>query len=184
MPGEDERLAAYAGPALPCVEHQRTATQLGAGEPAGTTDQGAQTSEQFFEVERLGQIIIGPGVDPGHFFVPVVARGEDQHRHRTASRTPGLEHAQPVHLRQTEVEHHGIIGRIEISAQMQGIDTVRGLVDGIAGAAEGFAQLHGQRRLVFNDQDTHLHPFHGSSRGANRGRGGRSAIRLRHRPRP
>ena len=110
--------------ATPGVKDNRPTAQFGAGMPAGTANQGAQASQQFFQVEGFGQVIVGTRIDPRDLFWPAIARGQDQHRHRARGRTPGLEHAHPIHLGQPEIEHHGIVGGFQITTEMQGIDAV------------------------------------------------------------
>ena len=60
-------------------------------------------------LERLGQIIVGAGVDAVDALGPAAARGQDQHRHAAAVGAPALEHRQAVHLRQAEIEDDGAI---------------------------------------------------------------------------
>jgi hypothetical protein len=99
----------------------------------GAADQRTQSSQQFFHVERLGQVVVGTGVDAGHLLVPAVARGEDQHRHRAAGGPPLAQHGDAVELRQAEVEHHGVVGFAV--AQVVGVDAVARGIDRVAGRA-------------------------------------------------
>jgi hypothetical protein len=61
-------------------------------------------------MERLGDIIVGAGVEALHLVAPAVARGQDQHRHGAAGAAPFLQHRNAVHLRQADVEDDGVVG--------------------------------------------------------------------------
>src|SRR5690606_32453133 len=95
----------------------------------------------------------GPGVDAGHLLAPVVARGEDQHRHGTAGVAPTLEHAQAIEQRQPEVKHNGVVG-FGVALEV-GIAAVVGLVDRVAGLLQAGANLRAQGRIVFDEQQSH-----------------------------
>ena len=120
---------------------------------ASAADQRSQAGQQFFHMERLGQVVVGTGVDAGHLLVPAVARGEDQHRHRAAACPPFAQHGDAIHLRQAEVEHHCVVGFVV--AQVMPVDAVAGGIHGVTGGAKAFGQLRLQGRFVFNDQDAH-----------------------------
>jgi hypothetical protein len=66
-------------------------------------DQRAQAGQQLFHVKRFGQVVVCTGVNAGDFFVPLIARREDQHRHRPARTAPALKYADAVELGQAEV---------------------------------------------------------------------------------
>ena len=122
-----------------------------------TADQRAQAGQQLFHVKRFGQVIVGTGVNAGHFFVPLVTRREDQHRHGLTLPAPALEHADAVQLGQAEVQHHGVIGLG--FALVAGVTPIQGGVHGIARVSERRAQLRGQSGFVFSDQDAHQGPL-------------------------
>ena len=46
------------------VEGERSADDAGIGMAGGAADQGAQSHDQFLDAERLGQIVVGAGLEP------------------------------------------------------------------------------------------------------------------------
>ena len=86
--------------------------------PADTTDDAWPAERRTIErsrassssmPERLRQIVVGAGIDAVDALGPARARGQDQHRHVTAIRAPALEHGEPVHARQAEIEDDGAV---------------------------------------------------------------------------
>ena len=124
------------------------------GRPAG---QRAQTSQQFFGMEGLGEIVVGARVEAGDLLRPAVARRQDQHGKALAGLAPALQHRHPVHLGQAEIQHDDIIG-FGIAQEMAILAIQRG-VHGIAGILKGTPKLAVQVRIVFNDKRTHLFPL-------------------------
>ena len=135
MAGQRQRPAIDGDTAVTGVQRQRAAHQFGAGMATGTADQRAQAGQQFFHVEGFGQVIVGTGIDAGHFFVPGVARSQDQHRHRAPGGTPFFQHRDAIHLRQTEIQHDRVV-RLGIAHEV-GIDAVVRHIDHIAGRTAG-----------------------------------------------
>ncbi|MDG5975977.1 peptidase [Hydrogenophaga taeniospiralis CCUG 15921] len=151
--GQGHGLAIERDAAAARVQRQRAALQHRRGLPTGAADQRTQARQQLFQVEGFGQVVVGPGVDAGHLLVPVVARGQDQHRHRAAGIAPALEHRQPVEHRQAQVEHHRV-KRLRV-AQEVGLAPVVGLIHRVASFHQARAQLRAQGGFVFNQQDAH-----------------------------
>ena len=101
-------------------------------------------------MERLGDIIVGAGIDAGDLVAPAFARGEDQHRHLALVAAPLLEHAQAVLLRQAEIEHHGVVG-LGVAEKMP-LLAVEGGIDGVAGLAQRGDELAVKVRIVLDDE--------------------------------
>ena len=85
---------------------------------------------QFLGLERLGQVIVGPGVEPGHLVGPAVARGQHQHRELALLLAPHAQHGQPVDLRQAQIKYHCVVilGR----AHEMAILAIDRQIDGVA----------------------------------------------------
>ena len=104
------------------------------------------------EITNNGFIIAnGAGIDAGDLVVPVVARGQDQHRQSAPGAAPAPQHAQAVDQRQAQVQHGGVEA-LDL-AQVLAVAAVGGVVHGVAGLGQGVAQLAGQRGFVFDQQD-------------------------------
>ena len=64
----------------------------------------AHAGEQLLEHERLGHVVVGAAVEPGHGVDDLVARGEDQHRQLLAARAQRAQHGEAVLAGQADVE--------------------------------------------------------------------------------
>lgn len=72
----------------------------------------SHAGEQFFQVERLDEVIVSTLVERGHFITNGIARGHHQnHRSRTppAQRTADVESADSG---QHEIEHDDVVTRM------------------------------------------------------------------------
>ena len=79
--GELERSAAALGRAAERVEGEvGDPQQLLGSRHAGAAEQRAQPREQLVERERLDEVVVGAGVEPGHAVGDLVARGEHEDR--------------------------------------------------------------------------------------------------------
>jgi hypothetical protein len=101
-------------------------------------------------MERLGDIIVGAGVEAVHLVAPAIARGQDQHRHHASAAAPGFQHRDAVHLRQADIEDDGVV-RLAL-AEVMAFLAVERPVDGIAGVRQRAGELAVQVRIVFNDK--------------------------------
>ena len=122
--------------------------------PAARRTSALQPRQQFFHVEGLGHVVVGAGVDALHLVAPAVAGGQQQHRHRLAGAAPFLEHRQPVHLRQADIEHHRVIG-LGVAEEVS-LLAVEGDVDRIAALGQGVLDLPVEIGVVFNNENAHL----------------------------
>jgi hypothetical protein len=116
----------------------------------------ANAREHFFHVEGLRHIIVGAGIEALHLLRPAVARGQNQHRRVLAAAAPGLQHGNPVHLRQAEIEDDRVIGFA--LAEIMRFLAVESLVDGIARLAQGGAKLAIEIGIVFDNEEAHGYP--------------------------
>ena len=118
-----------------------------------TPHQCTQAGQEFFRDKRLGQIVVGAGVEARHLLAPAITRREDENRHVLAARPPFLEHAHAVHLRQAEVQHSCVI-RLGLAEEVSFL-AVRRQVNGIARLRQRFTQLPAQIGIVFDNKNSH-----------------------------
>jgi len=112
--------------------------QAAAGDAGGAAQQRAQPCQQFFGMERLGQIIIGPGIKACHLVAPAIARGQDQDWHHLAGLAPILQYRDAIHLGQAEIQDHRVI-RFGVTQEMTFL-AIFGAVDHIAGISQRLLQ--------------------------------------------
>ena len=70
--------------------------------------QRAEPGQQLLERERLGQVVVGPGVEPGDPVRDGVARGEHEDRQLVAGLAHPPAHLEPVQPGHHHVEHHRV----------------------------------------------------------------------------
>ena len=145
------RDAARAG-----VQADRPRDEFAGGVAGGPAQQRANASQNFLHVERLGDIIVGAGVEALHLLAPPVARGQDQDRHRPTGLAPSLEHGDAVPLGQADVENDRVIG-LGI-AQKPALLSVEGLVHGVARRFQRSGHLSVEIAIVFDNQKPHGAP--------------------------
>ena len=116
----------------------------------GVPQRRADARHEFRDAERLRQVIVGAGIERGDLVALLPARGDDDDRHG-APRAQSVDHFEPVHVRQAEVQQHDI--RPATRGQRQAFLPGRGLVERVAVAAERRPQEADDRRLVLDDQN-------------------------------
>ena len=87
------------------------------GETTGTTQQCIQTCFQFFELERLDHIIVGPCCQPFDLVLPVATSREDQDRERLAALAQFANQLETAQTRQSQINHRQIM--IELPGLVQ-----------------------------------------------------------------
>ena len=152
--GQLDRRALDADAAGAGVEAHRPAVELALGVAGGTAQQRADAREHLFEVERLGDVVVGARVEPLDLLAPAVARGEDQDRHGAAGAAPILQHRNAVRLGQADVEDHRVVGLglAEILAFL----AVEGAVDHVARVGQGGGELTVEVGIVLDDEETQV----------------------------
>ncbi len=153
MRRELDRIAVDGHPSGARIEPHRTAVELALGVAGGAPQQRAHPGQHLFEMERLGHIVVGTGIEALDLVAPAVAGGEQKDRHAAAGASPGFEHGEPVHLGQTDIENYRVIrlGLAEIVAFLP----VEGPVDHVARIAERGGKLPIEVGIVLDDQETH-----------------------------
>ena len=150
MRGELDRIAVDGDAAGAGVEPHRPAGEFALGVAGRAAQQRAHARQHFFEMKRLGDIVVGAGIEALHLVAPAVARGEDEHRHGAAGAPPGFQHRNAVHLRQADVEDDGVVGLA--LAEIMALLAVEGAVDDIAGVGQRRRELPVEVGIVLDDE--------------------------------
>ncbi len=166
------------------VQHHRPAGQFARGMAGGAAQQGADARQHLLHVEGFCDIVVGAGIEALHLVAPAVARGEDEHGHLAPLAPPGLQHREPVHLRQADVQHDGVIG-LGLAEEMAFL-AIMGAVDGIAGLGQRLDHLAIEIGIVLDNEQAHGNSS--TRRRAGSARRGENAIvrrgcQVRRRPR-
>ena len=156
---ELDRLAVERHPPGGRLEHQRPVGQRRRRRSRGTADQRAHARLQFAEVEGLGQVIVGAGVEPGDLVGAGIARGEHEDRQR-ACRGCAVRAARSAR-RPWAAQGRGRRRRIVVEQGAPGVFAVAHPVDRVIGQLQSGANAVAEQDIVFNQQDPQLLPFLG-----------------------
>ena len=126
--------------------------ELALGVAGGAAQQRADARQHLFEMERLGDVVVGAGVEALHLVAPAVARGQHQHRHGAAGAAPGFQHRDAVHLGQADVEDHRVIGLG--LAEIMALLAVEGAVDHVARVGQRGGELAVEVGIVLDHEET------------------------------
>ena len=133
------------------IEPHRTAVEFAFGVAGRAAQQRAHAREHFLEMKRLGDIIVGAGIEALHLVAPAVARGEHEHRHRAAGAAPGFQHRNAVHFRQTDIENDRVVG-FQL-AEIMALLAVEGAIDDIAGVGQRSGKLAIEIGVVLDHEE-------------------------------
>jgi len=135
------------------VQHHAEVLE-GAGGAAGfAPQQRADTRRQLVEIEGLGQVVVGAGIEPLHAIGDRIARGDDENGQRLAPRAQRLEELQPIGAGQPQVEQHQLEGLGDQS--LCGGSRIMHPVDREALALQSRADGFADHRVVFYQQQSH-----------------------------
>jgi hypothetical protein len=170
--GEVDAVAAPGDLVAVLVEGEVADDQDGVGAPvggAGAADQSAQPGDDLLQAERLGDVVVPAGGQPGDAVLDRVLGGQEQHRHvrQVAAQPP--QHAQTVHVRQHHVQHDGV--GPELAGGLDGAVPVPGAADLPALVAQGHGQQLGDGQLVVHHKHPDGAPVRPQQFGAPLGRG-------------
>jgi hypothetical protein len=157
MAGQLHGSAAGGNASRARVESECAATKFRLSQAARTANQSPNARQHLFDPEGLGDVIVRAAIDPLNLFVPAPSRGQNKHGHENPVFPPPSKQCEPVDFRQSQIEHNGII-LLRVGKEI-GLLPIGGAIDGIAGFAQRFCQLTGQKRFVFDNQNAQLHPY-------------------------
>jgi len=115
-------------------------------------DDGAETGEDFLQIERLHDVIIRAGVEALHAVARLVAGGEHEHG-RLFGFAQALEDFPAVHARQHHVEDDGVV--VRALGVEETVIAVVGGVHGVTFLAQRLGEAREQIGFVFDNQDSH-----------------------------
>ena len=121
--------------------------------PLPASQQAAQPRQQDLQLERLGQVVIGAGLEPLQHISRPAARGQHQHGNEVACRPQLLHDIKAVAARQHHVEDHRIVGGAIGQQPVKRRLAVAVHIDHMALGFKVEPQALGEVRLVFDDQD-------------------------------
>ena len=135
------------------VDFQVVAPQYGVFLLVPAANERPNAGEQFVHLERLGQVVVGPGVEPGHLVVSRGLGGEHQHVRVDPGPAPPLKKCQAVHLGEHDVEHDHVVrcaSALDVRFFAVGRD-----IDGEPFLLQALPQCFQERLVIFNEQYAH-----------------------------
>ena len=139
------------GQQLEVAEGQRAGLLLGRPGPA---QQGADAGGQLLGHERLGDVVVGARLQPGHDVVGVRARRHDDDRHRAAA-PQGAAALEAVHAGQHQVDERDV-GR-GLGEHVETLLAAGGVPYLVAFALQGEAHGGSDALIVLDDQNASAH---------------------------
>ena len=120
---------------------------------AGAAQERAQPRMQLLERERLHEVVVRAGVEPGDAVADGVARGQHQHRRVVVGRPQAPADLEPVDVRHQHVQHDGV-GGVQREA-VERLGAVGRELDVVALQPEGPLEGRANGRLVVHDENAH-----------------------------
>ena len=131
------------------VHDQIVQLQNGVAHLALAPEQGPNPGQKLVKRKGLHQIIVRPGVQPGHPVLDGVLGCEQQHVGMVPAAPQPAEQRQPVHLGQHPVQDNTVIvRRLRV---VQAVPAVEAAVHRVALLRQPLGQNGIQRHIVFND---------------------------------
>ncbi len=121
--------------------------------PALAAGERAQAGQQLPEIERLGQVVVGAGVESLHARLDGVSRRQHENRHVGPGGANLAADRQAVAQRQHHVQHDGVV--VVLKTLLRRRDAVARDVHRVGRLAQPLRDEAGSVRLVFDQQDPH-----------------------------
>ena len=119
--------------------------------PADRRSKRAHAREHFLEMERLGDVVVGSGIEALHLVAPAVARGEHEHRHGASGAAPGFQDRDAVHFRQADIKNDRVVGLG--LAEIMAFLAIEGAIDDIAGVGQRSGELAIEVGIVLDHEE-------------------------------
>ena len=153
--GQLQAPAAAFGPAAAQVQFDVGEAQH-LGLRAAAPQQGPEPGPQFLQSEGLGQVVVGPRVQPGDPVGDQVPGREHQDRRVVPARTQRPADLQPVRFGHEDVEHHRV--RAEHAVLGEGGRPISGGCHVVAVAAQRVLQGPPHSRVIVHHKYPHGRP--------------------------
>jgi iron(III) transport system substrate-binding protein len=128
-PPQVDRLTADRGRVVGRIADQITNGYERVGIAGMAPQQRPDPGPQFGRIERLGQVIVGTGIQPAHLVFDRVSCRQDKDGGIAAAQASALDEVEPTHSRQTQIDCKEIVWFLadKIHGIFSGIDMVNGM---------------------------------------------------------
>ncbi len=147
LPRREVHAQVREGQRLVVRHHVRTGRRRVRAAP----QQGADPGEEFVQFEGLDQVVVGPGVQPGHAVTDRVTGRQHEDRRRVTGAADAAGGGEAVHAGHLDVQDHqvGPVG----GRLLQGVGAVDRDLGVVPLEGEAALECFAHRRLVVDDQD-------------------------------
>ena len=132
--GELDRITVHRDAPGAGVEPHRPAVELALGVAGRASQQRPDPRQHLLEMKRLGDIVVGAGIEALHLVAPAVTGREHQYRHGPPGPPPGFEHGDPVHLGQADIQDDSVVG-LTLTEKVP-LFTIIGAIHDVAGIGQ------------------------------------------------
>ena len=150
--GEVDRLAVLGDRAGVGMKSSDADGDVRVGQPGGAADEGADTGQEFFQVKRFDEIVVGPFVEAFDAIINTVQGSKDQDR-SLLRLAKFLEHLPAVEAGEHEVENDGVV--VPSTGFVEALMPGSGFIDGVILFSQGFGDNLEQRWFIFDNEQTH-----------------------------
>ena len=135
------------------VDDQVADDQLRREHLAPTASECAQPCQQLAEVEGLGEVVVGAGVEPGDALLDCVERGEHQNGNRVLGGAYRSADVEARHPRHEDVEDDDVVA--VLAGERQRVRAVGGEVDDERRLAKPAGDGRTELTIILGEQDAH-----------------------------
>src|SRR6478672_442068 len=158
--GEVDLALTTTGRVTPRIDDEVGDGELGLKDVAAAPDESAEPREELAEVEGLGEIVVGAGVEAGDLVVDGIARREHEDGHVDAFSSDLSADLETVHFGQDDVEHDRVV--VVDSREKERFRPVRRVVDRVRRLAKPPGDRFAQLSVVLGKQNPHGRTLYGS----------------------
>ncbi len=135
------------------VDHEVADDEPGREHLAASPGEGAEPGQELAEVERLGEVVVGAGVEPRDALLDRIEGGEHEDGDGAAGGADCLADLEPGGPRHQDVEDDDVV--VVLARQGQRLGAIGGEVDDVRRLAQAAGDGLAQLTVILGEQDAH-----------------------------
>ena len=153
--GSERKFTAGAADGAPGGIHFKIVdAENGGGLAFAAADDGFGAREKFAEIERLGDVIVGAGVQESDDGIAIVFGGEDEDGSDAAFGAKSFHNVEAAAFGKHEVQNDEVVG--DRTGEKNCVVAIGGVVNGVTSAvAQSARDIFGEPLFVFHDKNAH-----------------------------
>gem|GEM_PF-4027467 len=121
--------------------------------PSPSTER-VYAQEEFFNVERFGDVVVSTGMEAGDAVVHGAESGQEQHRGGLAVRSQCLHYVATVRVGESHI-HHDHLDAAGRAKESQRFSAIVRAANGVSGGLQGAGDKAADGRVVLAQSDQH-----------------------------